>query len=162
MKRGTKPKPAVLKIIEGNPGKRAIKEGVKTPPVAPTQPDWKTVFTGTAKGIGQLREDAKDEWERIVPVLDHIGLLSTIDSTLLIDYCVCWARLLECEREISRDGLTLETERGWVKHPCTTVGSGYRTQMKFYIGELGLSPSSRGRLELPNGGSRGGDDDLLD
>ena len=155
---GRKPKPTRLKVIEGNPGKRAIPEGVQAPPAAPDEPDWKGVFPGTRKGIGEVRQDARDEWRRIVPVLDGLGLLSTIDNSLLTDYCVCWSRLLECEREVATKGLTLIGERGARKNPAIEAAGQYRQQLRFYIGELGLSPSSRGRLQLPQ--IEGPDDDL--
>ncbi len=157
---GRKRKPPHLREIEGNRGKRPIKEGVKLPALAPSEPDWKLVFPGTTKGIGEVRDDAHNEWKRVVPVLDSKKLLATIDNTLLTDYCICWARLLEAERLVSREGMVLETERGWVKHPATTVAAGCRQQLKFYIGELGLSPSSRGRIDLPGGDDEG--DDVLD
>ena len=159
--RGPKKKPPHLKVVEGNPGKRPIEEGVKAPPEAPDEPDWRAIFPGNAKGIGEVRKDAAREWAAVVPVLDKIGILSTVDRALLIDYCVCWARLLECERKISTMGLAVEGERGWMKNPHITAAGQYRTQLKSYIGELGLGPSSRGTMKPPEGRS-GDEDGILD
>jgi P27 family predicted phage terminase small subunit len=99
----------------------------------------------------QQQRDAAAEWKRVVPVLDRMGLLATVDGALLTDYCACWARLLQCERALAREGLIVQGQKGVVRNPHTTVAVGYRTALRGYIGELGLGPSSRGRLALPGG-----------
>jgi P27 family predicted phage terminase small subunit len=156
---GPKPKPPHLKLIEGNPGKRPINTLAPKPaPKAPTEPRWVKLLPGPLST--QIRKDAAAEWKRIVPVLDGLGLLSVVDSALLTDYCICWARLLECERTLSLEGMTKETDRGPAKHPLTTVAGQYRSALKSYVGELGLGPSSRGRLAVP-GTESDGDVDLF-
>jgi P27 family predicted phage terminase small subunit len=106
-----------------------------------------------AEGSDRSRARAAAEWVRIVPLLTKTAGLADVDRSVVVDYCVTVARLEECERRISIEGLVVMGQRGECRNPLTTVASQYRTQLKAYIGELGLSPSSRGRLTPP------GDDD---
>lgn len=145
-KPGPKPRPAHLKLLEGNPGKRSINPGVLLPPDAPQEPDWKEIFPGNRKGIGDVRSAAARQWRTFVPVLDARGVLTAVDSIILTDACVCAARLQECERDISARGLIVDGQKGPVRNPSISAAAQYRQQLKFYVGELGLGPSSRTRL----------------
>ncbi|MEU6661249.1 phage terminase small subunit P27 family [Streptomyces sp. NPDC046821] len=102
------------------------------------------------------------EWQRVVPVLQQMAGLSAVDRSTAVDYCVCVARLEWCERQLSIEGLVTMGQRGPCRNPLTTIASQYRTQLKAYIGELGLSPSARGRLTPPEGGDDGDEDDPFD
>lgn len=153
---GPAPKPHLQVVREGNPGKRPVKEGVKLPPAELAEPDWQDVFPTHQDPELQAvnrraREVARREWRRVVPVLKHTAGLAEVDATILTDYCICVARIDQCEREISRNGLLMKGERGWQKNGATTVVGQYRTQLKAYIGELGLSPSARVGLKPPKG-----------
>lgn len=108
------------------------------------------------------REVAGREWHRVVPVLQMMAGLTSVDRSTAVDYCVCVARLEWCERQLSIEGLVTMGQRGPCRNPLTTIASQYRTQLKTYIGELGLSPSARGRLTPPEGGDDGDDDDPFD
>lgn len=107
------------------------------------------------------REVASREWTRVVPVLQMMAGLTSVDRSTAVDYCVCVARLEWCERQLSIEGLVTMGQRGPCRNPLTTIASQYRTQLKAYIGELGLSPSARGRLTPPEGGDDD-DDDTFD
>lgn len=158
-----RPRPALQVVREGNPGKRPIKEGLKLPPVELTEPSWTQVFPAakvTAE-VKRLREVASREWGRIVPVLQHTAGLAAVDVTVLTDYCVCVARIDQGERAITRGGALVKGERGWQKNGWTTIVGQYRTQLRSYIVELGLSPSARVKLGPP-GDDDDGDDDPFD
>jgi P27 family predicted phage terminase small subunit len=99
------------------------------------------------KGDNQrCRDVAREEWRRIVGVLDAQGLLALVDHEVLADYCRVVARIDQCERDISRNGVWVRGERGAQKNPSTTVVNQLRGQLKFYLGELGLTPVARDRL----------------
>lgn len=149
-------KPPLQVVREGNPGKRPIKEGIVTPPSELAEPDWKDVFPGGAAGIARCRQVASAEWNRVLPVLKYTAGIGAVDTVVLTDYCVCVARIDQGERSLSRDGVLMQGERGMQKNGWTTVLGQYRSQLARYIGELGLSPSARGRIQPPE---RGGDDD---
>lgn len=151
-------KPHLQVVREGNPGHRPIEEGLRLPPAELDEPDWLETFPTVPDKIRQaenkrLREVARREWRRVVPVLKHTAGLTAVDASALHDYCVCVARIDQCERSISRDGMLMEGERGWQKNGATTVVSQYRAQYKVYVREFGLSPSARVSIKPP------GDDD---
>jgi P27 family predicted phage terminase small subunit len=110
--------------------------------------------------IETLRRDARLEWRRVVPALDKLGVLATVDGAMLTTYCVTWARFLECERDLSRRGLTLFRDRtgrdgtSWqeeVPNPFAALSKSYRDTLRRIAPEFGCTPSSRGRLQLPSG-----------
>lgn len=159
---GPKPKPFLQVVREGNPSKKQLNEGVVLPPAELDEPDWLDTWPAVTDKAQQAvnrraREVARREWRRVVPVLRHTAGLGEVDATILADYCICVARIDECERDISRRGMLIEGERGWQKNGATTVAGQYRTQLKAYIGELGLSPSARGRMTPPKGDDDGDD-----
>jgi P27 family predicted phage terminase small subunit len=114
----------------------------------------------TAEGSKFGRERATSEWERVVPVLLKSVGLGNPDFSTVVDYCVCVARLEWCERRLSREGLVIQGAHGMSKNPLTTVATQYRTQLKTYIRELGLSPSAR--TGVPARKDDDGDEDPFD
>lgn len=155
-------RPPLQVVREGNPGHRPVREGVIIPPAELVEPDWLEIWPPTRDRAQQAvnkraREVARREWGRVVPVLEKTAGLGAVDANILADYCICVARVDECERDISRRGMLIEGERGWQKNGSTTVAGQYRTQLRAYVGELGLSPSARGRLAAPKGDDDDGD-----
>ena len=108
-------------------------------------------------GTRFVRKRAAEEWQRVVPILRNSIGLSDPDWSIVVDMCVCVARLEWCERELARVGLIVMGQRSPSKNPLTTVAGQYRVQLKTYIRELGLSPSAR--TGLPAGMSDDGDDE---
>lgn len=162
---GPKPRPPLHAVREGNPGHRPIREGMKLDPEAPAEPDWTQHFPKGSRTPGttvRARNVARRAWRRIVPILDAQGLISTVDLTILADLCICEARIDQCERDITRRGVSIVGDKGQgypVKNHSITAAAQYRTQLRFLVAELGLTPSSRGRLETAGGGGHLGDDD---
>lgn len=155
-------KPYLQVVREGNPGKRPIDPGLQLPPAELEEPDWSETFPMVPDKELQAinrraREVARREWRRVVPVLRHTAGLAAVDAAALHDYCVCVARIDQCERELSRNGLLMQGERGWQKNGATTIVSQYRAQYKIYLREFGLSPSARVGIKPPEGDD-GGDD----
>jgi|SRR5690242_8242670 len=141
-------KPLLQVVREGNPGKRAMPDSLILPAAELDEPDWTDTFPAVREKTQQAlnrraREVTRREWRRVVPVLKHTAGLAAVDANLLHDYCVCVARIDQCERELSTNGLVQLGERGWQKNGATTIVSQYRAQLKVYIRELGLSPSAR-------------------
>ena len=163
MPRGPRPKPALMVVRDGNPGHQKIRESVIVPPDELPEPEWLETWPATRDTVQQrvnarAREVARREWRRVVPVLKVAAGLGAVDMVTLHDYCVCVAQLDACNRDIAARGFLIEGERGWQKNGSTTIAGQLRTQLKAYIGELGLSPSARTRLTPPKGaGDDGGD-----
>lgn len=150
-------KPNLQVVREGNPDHRTRAEldrGLKVRPEAPAEPDWREWFPvvqkGDAKPVNEkARRDARAVWQRVVPVLDASGVLSTLDLDLLTDVCVTVVRLRQCERDISISGLRLEGDRGQVRNPNVVSAKQYRDQLRYLAGQLGLSPVERDYLQPP-------------
>lgn len=160
-------RPPLAVVREGNPGKRPVQMGVVLPPAELEEPDWQETFPQVRGDRDKVelnkraRAVARREWRRVVPVLKNTAGLAAVDSHLLQDYCICVARIDQCERDLSRRGMLIEGERGWQKNGSTTVVSQYRAQLRAYIGELGLSPSARAGL-APLGDDDDDGDDVFD
>jgi P27 family predicted phage terminase small subunit len=157
-------KPVLQVVREGNPGRRPVPESLKLPPADLAEPEWTDTFPVIRDKEQQAlnrraREVARREWRRVVPVLKYTAGLAAVDANLLHDYCVCVARVDQCERDLSTRGLLVEGERGWQKNGATTIVSQYRAQLKVYIRELGLSPSARTGMTPPKDDD---DDDPFD
>jgi P27 family predicted phage terminase small subunit len=148
---GPAPKPYLQVVREGNPSGKPLEPGVVLPPSDLEEPDWLETFPSgrdkEAQAVNRrAREVARKEWRRVVPVLKHSSGLADVDMQVARDYCICVARIDQCERELSTNGLMQLGQRGWQKNGATTIVGQYRTQLRSYIGELGLSPSARTRL----------------
>lgn len=137
------------KALENNPGKGRL-DVVKPPPGVPEKPPW-------------LQGEASAEWDRVIPILDAMGVLSRLDRSAVSDYCTVWGRLVWCEQRIQSTDLLLKGQKGeLVRNPLLSEANQLRQRFGRYCDLLGLAPAPRGRLDVPD---RGADDDphgLLD
>lgn len=157
---GRKPKPHLQAVREGNPGKRRLKDPVVLPPSALAEPDWASLVIGRDRETLHTRGVARDLWRRVAPTLSRSAGLVGEQQETLADYCLTWARIVQGERALSREGVTLSgTTGGVVKNPWTTVLNQYRAHLRSLIGELGLSPAAATRITRPESSD---DDDPFD
>lgn len=154
---GAKPKPHLQAVREGTFRPDRQSEGARFAPKAPEEPDWAEILPGRSKSV---RDKAAAVWARTVPALVVSAGLTDPQRETAIEYCVTAARIWQAERELSRQGLVVETERGMVKNPWVTIVNQYRAHFRSLTGELGLSPSSAARVTPPESG--GEDDDVFD
>lgn len=141
---GRKPKPVALKVLEGNPGKRALPGDIpKTDEKPPACPSW-------------LLAEAKKEWRRVCPILHELGLLKQVDRTALAGYCQAYARWRQAEEKIGKRltyGYTNKAgARNKLAKPEISMAQRYLDQVKSFCAEFGLTPSSRSRMTLPGVG----------
>jgi P27 family predicted phage terminase small subunit len=145
------PKPVALKLLEGrrpgvDSGGRPVKAVPEFARSAPEAPEW-------------LPPEARDEWNRVVPELDRLGLLKSIDRSSLTSYCLVWHRLVEASKTIQREGMIVEEELALgrsklYRHPALLTAEAASKELRAWATEFGLTPSSEQRL----GGTKGGDD----
>jgi len=140
-RRGPPPKPTHLKLLEGT-YRRDL-----APKREPKAPACKPARMAPPAGIGK---GARAEWRRIVPILHKMGILSTADRSVIAAYCQAWQRWLEFEKCIDEHGSTFTTEQGYVcQRPEVSMAVKQGTMLRQLAGELGLSPSARSRVEVP-------------
>ena len=139
--RGRKPKPTVLKLLDGNPGKRRINDREPTAPAGiPEPPDW-------------LDDGARAEWFRIVKDLDGMGLLSPADHAMLEAYCTTYSRFVQAEVQVRKYGPIVKSPNGFAQtSPYLTVANQALEALRKLSVEFGLTPSSRSRIRLPASG----------
>lgn len=155
--RGPLPKPAALRLLEGNAGKRSLdlSAGVNPMNQIPTVPK-------------HLGIEARKEWKRITPELLELGLLTGLDRAALALYCQAVGRLSELETSfngmVSRlvdTGVAYADAVYQASYVVTPSGyaqqsvivqliKSHREQVNRYLMHFGLSPAARGRVQPSN------------
>ena len=157
MKRGRKPKPTHLKVVNGSAAKhpdRVNKDEPKAPADAPKMPDY-------------LDAMAKRAFTRKCEQLRRLGILSSVDADLIENYAVTYSqyrRLLVVIKQTG--GLTIvKREKKEVvevkRNPAAIDLHRCRAELLKMDAEMGLTPSSRTRVHadvVP--GDAGSDGDL--
>ena len=146
--RGPKPTPTVVHQMNGNPGKRDITERIELENSVPAITD---VSLLEAPEWIKSNPIAKAEWDRVAPILADLGLLKVNDTSALEAYCKCWSRYKEAEQQIDKAQSTIiKTPSGYVQQiPQVSIAHRYLKLAKEFMTEFGLTPSSRGRMQLP-------------
>ncbi|WP_232676697.1 phage terminase small subunit P27 family [Nocardioides sp. R-C-SC26] len=147
-------KPHLAAVREGNPGKRSLKDSVVMPPSELREPSWTSMLDRAEA------DRARALWRKLAPSLSRsVGLVGEQQETL-VDFCVTWARIVQNEKALTKEGMLIEGAKGGlVKNPRTTVLNQYRSHFRSLVGELGLSPRAAAGLSRPDGPD---DDDPFD
>ena len=155
--RGPLPKPAALRALEGNPGKRPLNlsDGLNPRVEIPSVPK-------------HLGHEARKEWKRITPLLEDLGLISGLDRAALALYCQAVGRLSELETAFNGmvdvavskgmsysdavyDASYATTPSGYAQQSVIVqLIKSHREQVNRYLGHFGLSPAARGRVQPSN------------
>lgn len=132
---GRKPKPTAVKILEGNPGKRALNHAEPKPRVVLPRPPE------------HLSEDEKTKWKMTVKELYPLGLITTIDKDALAMYCVIFVRWLKAEKMVREKGEIIKTAAGnIIQNPYLSIANRALDQLNKLGAEFGMTPSSRSRV----------------
>lgn len=157
--RGRKPVPIELKLLRGNPGKRAInaKATILRQPAAlaeDSSPDM-------------LLNEAKSYWDHAIAHAPR-GLLRKLDIYLLAAWCNAAyryefnIRLAAKSDVIPVRGAKLAgldpKDRPVMHNPFSTAARAYLKDMTMLAAELGFTPSSRARLGATEGALSGVED----
>ena len=134
--RGNRPKPTVLKLITGNPGRRPLNAQEAKPAVqVPEPPEL-------------MKGDALLEWQRVTPLLAEVGLIAQLDRAIIAAYCKCWARWIECERMLETTGLIVKSPNGYPMYsPYLAASNKAMDQLRQLSEKIGLSGSARSRIK---------------
>ena len=134
---GRPAKPTKLKLLHGEKNKKRInKKEPKPAPIVPKCPAW-------------LDKDAKAELKRASKELSMLGLLSKIDMAAFAAYCSCYSRFKNASQKIQKEGMVREAPSGYpVQSPYLSILNKALTDMKSYLVEFGMTPSSRTRISV--------------
>jgi P27 family predicted phage terminase small subunit len=137
MTRGRKPLPTHLKILEGNPGKRALNKNEPKPAATkPRCPQW-------------LPATARKAWRETVKELETMGLLARADTQALIVFCQAVAEHQAAGEEVNQLGVTVDRDGIRVKNPACQVQKDNASIIIRVAAEFGLTPSARSRISMP-------------
>lgn len=133
---GRKPKPTAIKMLEGNPGKRALNHAEPKPRVvAPRPPEY-------------LGDAEKTKWKAAVKELYQLGLLTAIDQDALAMYCVVFVRWQKAEKMVREKGEIIKTAAGnIIQNPFLSIANRALDQLNKMGAEFGMTPSSRSRVK---------------
>ena len=149
---GRKRKPTQLVILEGNPGKKKIRNQISGPP------------TGDMVPPSHLDLYAVEEWNRVADGLNVMGILSEIDQSALAAYCMAYSRWRKAEEELAKleqkggaiAALVQKTVSGnWIQQPLIGIANKAAGDMVRYASEFGMTPSARARLAVDPGRGKG-------
>jgi P27 family predicted phage terminase small subunit len=137
--RGRKPKPTVLKLLNGNPGKRPINKAEPKPePLATDCPDELS------------SDDAKSEWERTIIPAIHRGQITSADRVFAIAHCELWATWRSQLSDAARHAHVVAVGKN--SHPTPNPARGMANKTFLLLAkvdaELGLTPASRSRVQV--------------
>lgn len=131
MARRRKPEP--LKALHGTDQPSRKRATADFMAKAPNPPTW-------------LGREAKAEWRRIVPELDRLRLLTTIDRAILVTWCDTWQMYVRASRSLGDRDPTFETESGYPQQrPEVGIMAKARSDMRQLAPMLGMTAVGRAK-----------------
>lgn len=124
------------------------------------------VLDGTARGEGKLSslpapaagmwksppwlgEHGREFHRRYWPIVDEMGTVTEADRASWFLMCQRWQRIMECEAEINKDGLSVKGRGDEIKrHPCAPILKAEIDVFRRERAVFGLDPESRGKMGL--------------
>lgn len=134
---GRRPKPAALKQLAGNPGKRRL------PKVATPTESGKAAMPLVVKRDSIARE----EWDRLAPQLELLALIDSQNQQLFAAYCLSWSMYCKAQAQVLREGFTYRAKNGQrKKHPAFEAMRAAGAEMRKFGIEFGITPASRAKV----------------
>lgn len=146
-KRGPKPKPTALRLLEGNPGHKPINESEPKPERAAwlEAPEW-------------LGDHGRAKWFALVPHLGAVGLFTVLDADALAMYCEAWDEFFAARAEIEASGIVACAGSGAeYQHPAVGIKNKAIQRIRQFAQDFGMTPAARQGLNAAPGGQQ---DDL--
>ncbi|MGI9159867.1 MAG: P27 family phage terminase small subunit [Saprospiraceae bacterium] len=145
-KRGPKPKPTAIRILEGNPSRREL--NANEPRV--------TVLASKPSAVA-MDEIASTEWDRVMHAMPT-GVYTAADEAVLADYSIAWSMLIGALLDIEKHGRLIEEpiidKAGDIagyklkENPALRTWRAAHAILMQTTDRLGLSPGQRSRLGL--------------
>jgi P27 family predicted phage terminase small subunit len=145
--KGRRPKPSHLKLVTGNPGRRAL--NAKEPKVARSRPS----------APSHLSDKARETWGYVTGLLDRMGVLSEVDAVALEMLCESYADYLAAKAELKAFGsdyyttLTALGDKMHRAHPAVAQKNDADRRIRAWLSEFGMTPSARSRVKADGEGT---------
>jgi P27 family predicted phage terminase small subunit len=135
-RRGPKPTPTKTLQLRGSWRAKTRKAEPKPETEVPSAPSW-------------LKGYAKREWGRLVKEFAKLDMLTGLDRTVLAMHCQALGDMVHYAKIEEREGSVIVSEKGGMyPHPAANLKANAATRAMKFGAELGLSPSSRTRINI--------------
>lgn len=136
-KRGTKPQPTLLRVINGNPGKRPLNVNEPMPQGnLDAPPEW-------------LTEAQKENWRYAI---EHAppGLLKFVDRSVLTIWVIADDALREASEKIAAHGMLIRAQNTGqpIQSPYMAIRNRQSQIVLKAAAEMGFTPSSRSQIQV--------------
>lgn len=141
-RRGPAPKPTALRVLHGEKRYR-INTAEPLPRNAPPErPDWLTAY-------------AVEEWDRIFPDLEAMGVAKAVDAAGLAAYCEAVSELRRCTELLakSRPLIRRAKDGELVPNPLFRLRQRAADSVRVWAREFGFTPASRQPLKVELSGA---------
>ena len=129
--------PTYMKILRGNPGKRALND-------AEPQPE-----PGIPGCPAHVRGIARQEWSRVVKELAALSAITRLDRGKLAATCVSYGRWVTAENALVETGgeiVQSPITKVPMQNPWLSVANKALEQYSKLASDFGMDPSSRTRI----------------
>ena len=93
-----------------------------------------------------LNSEARKTWSKVGRALIDMGVLTWVDLHGLAAYCVVHARWQEVETQLQTYGVMLSKDGNLFPSPYLKIAEDCLKQMRAWMTEFGITPSSRSRV----------------
>lgn len=136
--RGRPPKPTQLRVLQGNPGKRAMPKG-ESKPAKPLK------LPPVPRSLGAA---GKARWRTFGKRLLDLGLLTDLDLHAFELYCRAVDEFEMASEELEK-GYYLVAASGYVyQSPFVSIKNNAQKMINTYLGQFGMTPASRSRISI--------------
>lgn len=88
-------------------------------------------------------------WHRTIRFLDEVGLITQLDRDALACYCQAYSLWIEAIEHLREEGMITVSPRGYpIQSPYLAITNKQMKQMKDFMTEFGMTPSSRTGLHV--------------
>lgn len=130
-------KPTELKLLQGNPGKRAIVKSVSC--------EAKSEAASTMELSGYSLE----YWRYLKPILEKTGVLTEADSTELTMLCQTWGKYREAFEQLQGEPFVVTSDKGApYQNPLVGVCNAYRDAVQKMLIQFGMTPVARSSVDV--------------
>lgn len=143
---GPRPTPTALKLLNGNPGKRALPKNEPKPDLIENPeellcPDY-------------LVGDSKNAWNELLPVLIKMRVMSRADTTMLENLCLQIGIWRDATRKLATTSVLLADKKTKriMGNPLIPIINRATALISKLCAEFGLTASSRSRI-IASGGA---------
>ncbi len=149
-RRGPPPKPTVLRLVEGDPGKLGFRADEAIPPAGPMPEPPPEV----------MDDDARREWMSVSSMLSAAGITRPLDAATVVMWCATYSRWKKAAEFVKTNGTiySIKNRKGVVvavkEFPQAAEFRKLQALLIRIGAELGMTPAARTRVsDLAAGGA---------